>query len=437
MLLMSIAMLLSRGDWCSPAVIVNAMFLVCTIAEVYNSIKFGTYIHEETAALICLSLTLFTVSSLSVGLFQRGKLNAIVSDAVSIRSVSLPNYLIISGALFAILVVVMHARDVLSTFGTIGASGNWNERMNAYRVADAYGDGLGDGGISGITNLLSRLLTPVSLVWLYLGINNRIAGKTASPLYFVPAISSLCCELLTGVRIGAIRFFCAAVVMIWILSNKKSHWSNHLKLSTLVKVVILFILAGALFWGIAWLVGRQVETGLIDYLCSYIGYSFVSLDAFLQEHFPFTEMFGSQTFLAIYSSIGRWFDLPGLISSGNYEFRYFQGVELGNIYTALRPWYADFGVGGVVFFSIACGAAYSYLYERSKQASMTSDICLSALVYAQFSIGLFAMPLVSLITQGVLAISTPFEIVLMYVIMRFTYARCRQDSFLVEMQTQV
>lgn len=364
---------------------------------------------------------LFVVASLGISLsYRQSHLAGSIGKANGLTYIDLPRYFVITCQAISIVTLALHARDTLSSFSVLGVSGDWNESMNAYRGEMAFRGDVEGAGTSGLSNALFKILTPIAFVLMYVYINNLFVSKRNAKAWYLilPAGVYLACELLTGVRLGAIRMVCAAIVVAWVLWAQTSGWRKRLKLAAFVKGAVLVVAACVLFWVAAWLVGRQVELGIIDYICSYIGYSFISFDLFLNDVHAQSAVFGQETFRAIYDSLGRMFGDSFISQTGGNEFRVLDGISLGNVYTIFRTWYSDFGLWGMLTVSAICGIAFTVLYERARLKDPKWSIRFSLVGYSYFAAGFFAMPLVSLLSQTALQFTAPFELVLIYLLIR-------------------
>lgn len=407
-LLIIIADAISGGDWGSPCLLALLAFFICTLAELYNAAKYQTELSEKAFLLISGCLLSFCVCSLFVSCCYRSVRGVKKTQQVAqLTRIHLYKWLLVAGLLLSIFTIVLYRHDVSSSVADLGVTGNLNERMAAYRGASAYGDGE-DVGVSRISNICFKLLTVIAFVYLYIAINNVLTsgfnGETV--LLIIPMIAYVMCQFMLGIRMGAIKAACAFISMYWLLSGRKSEWKRKIKLSSVVKILLGIVIAFLLFWFAAWFVGRKNELGPLDYICSYVGFSFVSLSLFMSQPRSIPALFGQDSFLALYSSIGRATGNSSLVFSGNYEFRSWYGIDLGNVYSLFRPWYSDFGFFGAFVIAAICGICFTVLYEKARRGNPKKSIDIPTVVYSFFAIGFLSMPLVSLLTQTLFTVST-------------------------------
>lgn len=414
LLLLAISQELSKSDWMNPASICNASFFICSLAELYNCLVFGTEVSLHGGLLICFFVTVFDVASLFFLLYfrqmkvQRSKLNASVESTTRVR-IQVPTSLVLLAVVLGVVTAVLFLKDVRSAVSG-PVAGDWNSLMNSYRTASAYSGDDPSVGLSSLSNICFKLLTIFSFVYLIIGFNNIICDgfSIKDALMLLPAAFYAICQLLNGVRLGAIVFVCSCVCCIWILLSINSGWTIRITLGKFIKIVFALVFACFLFWVASWFVGREVTLGPLDYICSYIGYSFVLFDKFLQNPGVASKYFGSETFVALYSSFGRNFGFTNLVSSGNHEFRSWGSIDLGNVYTVFRLWYHDFGFGGTALFSLLTGLFYSNLYEHARMLHGGSPLSISMISYTYLSSGIFSMPLVGKLTSSLFTPTTWF-----------------------------
>ena len=65
----------------------------------------------------------------------------------------------------------------------------------------------------------------------------------------------------------------------------------------------------------------------------------------------------------------------------HHEFRRSGGASIGNIYTALRDYHYDFGLGGLLVLHTAFSVIFAFWYEYQKKRRSHLGILLWAMVY--------------------------------------------------------
>ena len=416
-ILLGISLARTKSDWGSPPVLASSMFLLSSLATLYNAWSFGLRLTLDVTFTSLLLSTIFI--GVCLFLYWTGQPetasnneNSSSNDSGTARAVlsfiKLPSLYVFLSMALGLLTLFMIYRDVSSTIDVLGVIGDWNSQIGRYRNMNAYGGGFEDGGgLSSMSNILLKVLAIVAFINLYIGINNCFCKKKIGELfcYITPALCMAAAYMIQGIRLGSIRIICAALIIAWLLWMRQHHWNKQVKLATVFKVLFAIMLLGLFFWCAAWLVGRNVSQGPLDYICQYIGCSFGVFDSYIHFPTPQPERFGAFTFLPIYDFIGRHFGITDFLSTGLGEFRYWDGHNLGNVSTAFRPWYADFGLFGASIVSMVTALFYQLLYNQAKKDERVFSpylICYAFLVF-----GLFAMPLVPLLTQTLFTATTP------------------------------
>lgn len=425
-LMLTVFLELTGSDWCSPCVAVPAMFTLCSLAALYNYAMHGTEISLEAALLLLGVTTVFSTVAYFVSRVVIG--TRVPKWSPSSAPIEVAGWIIFAAIMFGLITLFFYYRDVTSSMTSMGLSGDWNENMNRLRLATSFKE-LDEGeGTSGLTNLLFKVNTAISFVFGYIGLHNLVAGKKLSsqlPIFASPLLFVVC-VLLTGGRMNIIRITLGLLVVLWVIYKAKTSWKHRVKFSTVFKILILFVVACVLFWAAGSVVGRKISSEPLDYVTGYIGYSMVLFSKFLEDPVSTSNLFGSETLVGIYNFIGSHFGVKEFVYTYHLEWRYVGDLSLGNVYTAYRYWLHDFGYIGLFFVAILYAMFYSIFYSkaccyRKRRAFNYPLLVLSYVVYGQF---LLCIKDCLLATE--LVITTPFILILMYMIGR--YIESKQPS---------
>lgn len=167
---------------------------------------------------------------------------------------------------------------------------------------------------------------------------------------------------------GIVRMVLGASVLAWVLWNAKTAWMRRIRISMLLKALLLLVVMGIAFWLAGTAVGRQIDSGPFDYIASYIGYAIILFGKFVEEGAANTsQFFGSETFVGMYNFIGNHFGVDEFVYTYHLEWRYLGSVSMGNVYTAYRYWLHDFGIGGMMLVACLYGVFFSVFYEKAKR----------------------------------------------------------------------
>ena len=128
----------------------------------------------------------------------------------------------------------------------------------------------------------------------------------------------------------------------------------------------------------------QIEKKYIEQIQYYVTGNVVGLDQFLKSDLPFHSGKGiSRTILKWFSRIG-FIDESSVLET-KYNFVKISPVLISNVYSYIRPLYEDFGVYGLLIFSllwgiITAGATNALL----NKFSLTNLYLVVALTFAMF-----------------------------------------------------
>lgn len=387
-----LALLLTRNDLLSPGAVLPITMGFCTLAAIYNYNIYGTTVSVEAALLLTGGTFAFVVGAY-VGTVKFGNRDTWLLGGS--RIIVVPNWLLLASSAFSIMTLVFYYRDVTSTFNAMGATGDWNSMMGSYRIRASFQELQEGEGISSITNLLYKVQTGLAFVFAYIGINNAGAGQ--SPVrqipILVPTAIHAATVMLSGGRMGVIRLFFGCATIAWVIYSARKEWSIRIRFTAIIKTILVFILASIAFWSAGYLVGRSISEEPLDYITHYIGFSMPLFSDYLKSPSSDSPLFGCETFVGLYNFLGRNFGITEFMHTYHLEWRMYQGVSLGNVYTAFRYWLHDFGVHGMILVSIFYGVFYSACYEGAKHCKQTRLFNYSLLLYSYIAYGVFMIPL--------------------------------------------
>ena len=153
----------------------------------------------------------------------------------------------------------------------------------------------------------------------------------------------------------------------------------HRKLINFKHLVIGFVLLLSMFVGVQYLRGSYTNSK--EFVALYFTSSLGNFNSNVQAHS--SENSGENTFRLFYAMKSQ---LDGGRTKVVNPILDFKHVEVGdfafgsNTYTALYPFYKDFGNRGVIVFAVLLGLLFGYLFKTSEDGSS-----LALVLYAIFS----------------------------------------------------
>lgn len=261
--------------------------------------------------------------------------------------------------------------------------------MKTYRDISSYGILNEDELMPRIITWGYLFITSTGFVWIYILINNILVSKKVNLLLYVECALCFLLSLLSAGRIQLIQYVVAMVSIYYILFNRKSGWKVNIGFKIIMKIIIGICLILSLFSGLRSFVGRTSKQDPISYVTTYVGGSINLLDMFLQDKPTKSDIWGKETFYEVNKFIGRKLDKPNLIYVGHKEFRYANGVSIGNVYTAFRNYIYDFGYIGFVFLTMISSLVFSVIYNILKRKKINQGIDTLLLMYSYLVYSVF------------------------------------------------
>lgn len=396
--LLVIVLFIERGDWLAPASIVTLSFLFSVACAACNVQLWGIDLSLQTTATIFGGVLLFGFFCLIFrSITPRGGARSLhgVPDApvLAIRLSTGCQVALLVFFLFATAVYYWQMRSSFASLGVIGQ--DWNDMMSTYRTASS------DTDLSGLTNIPTwvvytyNTMHALAFVVLYVVINNffsRERKRHSDGLLIACCAVYLVSTILRAGRLPVLENVFAVVLMAWIIWHRIHGWKSTIHLGYVIAIIAAAIGVLALFSALRWLVGRTNDADFFTYITGYTGGSIQLFDLYLKNPVPSNGIFGQETFRGIVSALGRHFD-SGLTFSWQLEFRYSNGIMLGNVYTAFRYWIYDFGYLGWFIMLALYAFIYSSLHKHVKTHNPVGRFDAALVVYAYIFSGLVMLPI--------------------------------------------
>lgn len=246
--------------------------------------------------------------------------------------------------------------------------GSIGQAIQKYRDMVSQGLLSGDEAKSSLWRLFSYLLYAFSYCTTFVFIKNLVNRQfRAKDLLLLIPFVLRCTEcLLQSNRGGIIQLFFAAIIS-WFISTKfRSGWRKKVNAKVVkigLRVAVVLI---PLFFGSLILMGRYDSLKGLDiknYSLTYLSGGVRNLDLYMKDPGPGPETFGEETFVTLHTNLYISYGIGKNIVRFQ-EFRDVDGRNTGNIYTAFRRFYRDFGFLGICILPLLQGILISMLYYR-------------------------------------------------------------------------
>ena len=180
--------------------------------------------------------------------------------------------------------------------------------------------------------------------------------------------------------------FAAFVVIVGLTLFRLSTGWKTVPMGLIVKLIAACVIFLVLFYLSTNLV-REFGTSknLMDYLTVFLGVPISSFDMFVTDPVSnASNLIGQETFGRLYNFLSKLgFDF-GYVSTA-LEYRYAGFNASGNVYTFFRRPLSDFGLLGMLLFTVGVVAIFSLLYYRAVHCKWTKGMNYSLLFYGYFA----------------------------------------------------
>ncbi len=381
-------------DLFSPSAILSEVFILSTLACIYNIDKWGVNLHYNTLLVILIGNSIFIAVSYIIHLlFGKKRKEKVVEEKLEYIEISSIKCLF----LFCLYIIfaVVYIKSNLSVLSIISnGSNDLSAAMSIYR--QDYVEGL-----IKLPSLLTKLGVILDLgcfVLIYIFINNMIVNhkKFKNYILLVCVLSYLLSSAFTAQRTTILLAFLYSLFVVYTLLNKKYKFVSKLNSKYIVLGAICIVIFFLLFGLTRNFMGRTDKRSLIDNITYYMGNSIESLDLYIQDPIKCNQ-FGEELFRQFRITLSKYgICEETTMKNVHLEFRRdAMGNSAGNIYTAYRYYIHDFGYESIAFFQIILAIFYSIWYEKLKMRKLKPNIDISFIMYSWFVLCLFRFSLMS------------------------------------------
>lgn len=345
-------------DFFQPSCLVSASYIISILCAYINKDIWKYTYHIETIGVIAIGLFAFWIVNF-ICFLNRKRTICFKSNKNNLKKIKVNRYVFVMVIAFQFITLALYYKEVTRIAGSMT---DFSTLMNSFRIKTSYDM---EDSVSGIVGQMAKISFVSAQIFVLIFINNIIVGKEKWDFfYFLPIVIYFVQALLTGGRFNILVLICECFCIFNIFWKKKNGWKKTLGFRTVLKIILIICIV---FMGFYWsriLVGRNNETDFITYIASYVGGSIPLFDMFLKNPPDSSALWGKETFYGLLKNIRQL----GLIDFEPYrihlEFRYSNGVNIGNVYTAFRSNIYDFGICGMLFLQMLWSGLLSSWYNR-------------------------------------------------------------------------
>lgn len=328
------------------------------IGIIGNYLYWDTDIHWKTYWLVACSSIAMILADVILCRFNTRRKKIVLFSLR--KNYDIETWKIIFIIVLDVITLVLQFKNVLANVGFNSIAETLFEYRTMYNAGDI------EEAQTGLLSNLVLLTTFVAYIFTYIFLYNLINDRKRikNYIYLVPVLLHFVSGLLDGARGKLVNVILAGIFYAYYIYNEKNGWkrSNNAKLAK--KIIIISVIGIFIFVQLGVVIGRtQYSFGPLFELCEYAGGEVILLDQFINDASVDKGAFGQSTFVNIYSFLA---DHLGIIHEklDLYAYRTSNNVPLGNVYTALMPWYNDFGFIGTIILSVLFIIIFSWWYRK-------------------------------------------------------------------------
>lgn len=397
-------------DVFAPSFLICISFLVsCSFASL-NYVQWGLkYFSLKSFLIIVIGLFLFIMADLIAN--NKYMHNPEPKDEKGYH-ISISWYKTLFVILFQLFVLIGTIKQVRE----IGSGGATDNITYNYRMMVSYGDT----ETNGLLGLLTTISLSISYIYIYELIVNFKNNRLMKNIYeFVPIILFALVGLNSGKRFDLIKLLAYTMVVFALFYIKKS-----IKLRSLIKIIIISFLFLVVFSSLKSFAGRENDQDIVTYLSSYIGGSIKLFDLYIVQNDVVNNIFGQESLY----SINRVLIKLGLVNYGMYsphlEFRSYNGINLGNVYTGFRRLIQDFGYVFGLIGSSLMGLYYSFSYRKNKiTTNIREPLKFRTMLYGMMAYPLITYSINDYFFQGILSANFLQVIIFAYICSKLLFKK--------------
>lgn len=396
--------LLNGKNVVSPSFIGCCGFVLSTVVLNVSREYFQYDIHAVTVFIILITLLVILLGEIIVNKISSTKRECSVCKVEERESITIPVYIYIALFLFVAISGYLYLRDAYIYSLTIGNTvGGYFTIAQYIRFVGGYSPSI----LLGQANVLSE-----SIIYfcIYVFLYNSVMFKKKKLITLLPLIGFVFHILANDGRSVIIKYFCVICLMYFIIYKQANGWEKggNLKLLRIgVCSVALFLL---IFRVLGYRTGASVNNNLWDNLSEYLSSGIVGLDVSTTSKAVENQIFGQNTFKAIYATLrGFGANIP-IINANREFFNYAQGSS--NVYTGIDGYILDFGMIGAGFAFLLWGIIIKLTEKRIRKLGVS--------LIRLFFMGLLYYPVVMLSIAGathvVLCMPTIYTAVYLFIL---------------------
>lgn len=277
--------------------------------------------------------------------------------------------------------------------------------------------------LSTIMNQFLKIGRSLGFVAIFIFSYNTIIDKDFKKhkIYLCFVVLTALQNLIGGGRGYILWLIGTGFATMYFTNMKIYNWKKIVAFKYIKKGMIILIIALIGFYFLKYLVriGNTVNS-MVDYISYYAGGSIQNFNLYIQDPPTGThKIIGQESFIGLNKTLDKLgiIDISDVyINNSNLEFRNNGNISTGNVYGAIRRYYNDFGLLGVIILQLLCSLFYNSYYYKIKK--MPNQKChWHILFYSYLLYHIYEMPIDDTFYRSYIS----FNMITTFIILYFVY----------------
>lgn len=372
-------------DIVAPPVIFILTFCISFFDALLNLGIWNTALSINTILIIVVGALVFTIVSVLLRIISKKNVNK--SEDIIVKYIDISKWKLMVFLIFQLVVIFFVQKYVKELAGPYAKNGSLSASISMYQYLTKFTTlKLAFPKVLTYTYILSN---SSAFVFGYVAVYNFFYSRKINYLAIINMLVSMAGSFLTGSRGVAIQVILSLIIIYLLLYRDNG---GKIKLSVLVKPLLVLIGLLLSFRFFAKILGRDHSLGLFEYISVYLGAPIKNLDTFLNTGYHSSnDIWGFNTFSMQWQWINEKFSLGLPKDTINVNMQFLNGHNLGNVFTAYKDYISDFGYFGATICIVVMAFVMGYLYEHTKiveQRESKTAIKWSRLLFGYLSVNM-------------------------------------------------
>lgn len=381
-ILVMINLLISKGDWFSPGVLFNLVFMIASFFCILFSDIYNLEFHLNTLIILLMGGITFTLIN--------GFISKLKMKGNTYIHVEYNPYIVISPVVSWIMLflLILYSMQMVQYVQKVaisyGGSGGLTESIGIYNYYSKFTKELQSASVSRgwFARHLSIPCKCFNYIFMYTEIYNWVNTKKMDLVPIVYIIIYFISSFITGSRDDGLQIISAALIYFIFFLNRKEK-RDKVPTRLIFKVGLIFVSVTVGFFAVKPLIGRSSSKALIYTIFPYLGGPLANLDYYLQQSsIRSSSIWGQETFGVLINNLGVLMGKGEWIYLLDLPYCKMNGLTTGNVYTMYYMFVHDFGYLGVIPLTLIIAMYYCYTYKLiSHSKKIYSLIDLNLVIY--------------------------------------------------------